>query len=239
MLYYRSPSVGITSYVGLKKRNSYRWKNVLSLLLWWLSWCAARLSLFNPLSWHFGVINVEVESFDDNKVSVWVHFALSIALLRKVLSKSTTLQVIAHSGLVKLLTLELHLQLLSIFISFAAASPRFCLFPSPVTTWSHPRPPLPTVRPRQQAFFKDTWLWSVCLWASQAPVCNDVVAAAAAAVCLFTFRSHLEFISDVFASRESLAETHHTHIYTCPVFLFSQACHHNDKIGDIPLLRSI
>lgn len=101
-----------------------------------------------------------------------------------------------------------------------------------------PAPPLPTVRPRQQAFFKDTWLWSVCLWASQAPVCNDVVGAAAA-VCLFTFRSHLEFISDVFASRESLAETHHTHIYTCPVFLFSQACHHNDKIGDIPLLRSI
>lgn len=63
--------------------------------------------------------------------------------------------------------------------------------------------------------------WSVCLWASQAPVCNDVVAAAAAAVCLFTFRSHLEFISDVFASRESLAETHHTHTYIpAPCFCF-------------------
>lgn len=210
--YCISPSVRIASNVGLEK-DSYQWKNVCSSPVVVVVMMYCTMSLFNPLSWHFGVINMEVESFDDSKVSVWVH--LFTCFLNQPHSRLLPILVwLSYWPLSSTCSCSrfafLLLQPLDVFVCF--------LHLSQLDHLPHP-PQLPTVRPHQQAFFKDTWLWSACLWAFQASVCNDVVAAAG--VCLFTFRSHLEFISDVFASRESLAETHHTHIYACPVFVFS------------------
>lgn len=53
----------------------------------------------------------------------------------------------------------------SVFISFAAASPRLCLFPSPVTTWSHPRPPTTDCTPTSAGIFQG-YVALICLFVS-------------------------------------------------------------------------
>lgn len=181
---------------------------------------------------------MEVECFDyNNRASGWFHLELSIALLWKAVTESPTLQVIAHSApvwsywpLSSTCSSSLFASLLLQLCFSASFTCRNLIVPALI----------PHVYAHVIRHFQG-YVALMCLFASvpisRAPVCNDVVSAAAG-VCLFTFHSHLEFISDVFClQRITRGDTSHTYCICLPcVFVFSSISA-NDKISGIPLLN--